>query len=217
MRNIFEYHDEGIYLEHHGILGQKWGIRRFQNRDGSLTAEGKQRYGQSLEKSNAQKAIENGASQYATKQEKIEAITSDCWLMPSSNYPKNGVYGTASKQDQQRITDAAKLGIKALNKYSKREFGYDENADPNDPDTQWWFVYEDGTIGMATVADLINQGYSAREVSKLCQLVHENYEGSKATYSDRADAACFELEEDYKGSLQRFAKYCEEEYKRSNS
>lgn len=32
------------YLEHHGILGQKWGIRRFQNTDGSLTAEGKKRY-----------------------------------------------------------------------------------------------------------------------------------------------------------------------------
>lgn len=44
MRNIFEYHDEGIYLEHHGIKGQKWGIRRFQNPDGTLTAEGKQRY-----------------------------------------------------------------------------------------------------------------------------------------------------------------------------
>lgn len=31
------------YLEHHGILGQKWGVRRFQNKDGSLTAEGKNR------------------------------------------------------------------------------------------------------------------------------------------------------------------------------
>ena len=30
-------------LEHHGVLGQKWGIRRYQNKDGSLTAEGKQR------------------------------------------------------------------------------------------------------------------------------------------------------------------------------
>lgn len=31
-------------LQHHGIKGQKWGVRRFQNKDGSLTAKGKQRY-----------------------------------------------------------------------------------------------------------------------------------------------------------------------------
>lgn len=32
------------YLYHHGIKGQKWGIRRFQKKDGSLTAAGKKRY-----------------------------------------------------------------------------------------------------------------------------------------------------------------------------
>lgn len=32
------------YLEHHGIKGQKWGVRRFQNSDGSLTAAGRERY-----------------------------------------------------------------------------------------------------------------------------------------------------------------------------
>ena len=31
------------YLVHHGILGQKWGVRRYQNEDGTLTAEGKAR------------------------------------------------------------------------------------------------------------------------------------------------------------------------------
>ncbi len=29
-------------LQHHGIKGQRWGVRRFQNEDGSLTKEGKQ-------------------------------------------------------------------------------------------------------------------------------------------------------------------------------
>ena len=29
---------------HHGILGQKWGVRRYQNEDGTLTEAGKKRY-----------------------------------------------------------------------------------------------------------------------------------------------------------------------------
>lgn len=36
---------EGEYLEHHGIRGMKWGVRRYQNEDGSLTSAGKSRYG----------------------------------------------------------------------------------------------------------------------------------------------------------------------------
>ena len=31
-------------LTHHGIKGQKWGVRRFQNEDGTLTPEGEKRY-----------------------------------------------------------------------------------------------------------------------------------------------------------------------------
>lgn len=40
-------HDEmsDYAIAHHGIKGQKWGVRRYQNPDGSLTAEGKVRYG----------------------------------------------------------------------------------------------------------------------------------------------------------------------------
>lgn len=38
-------------LKHHGIKGQKWGVRRFQNEDGSLTEAGRKRYGIETKKS----------------------------------------------------------------------------------------------------------------------------------------------------------------------
>ena len=39
---MINYEEE--YLAHHGTKGQRWGVRRFQNPDGSLTAAGKLRY-----------------------------------------------------------------------------------------------------------------------------------------------------------------------------
>ena len=47
---------EANYLVHYGIKGQKWGLRRFQNEDGTLTQEGRERYhADSFEKREAKK------------------------------------------------------------------------------------------------------------------------------------------------------------------
>lgn len=37
-------------LRHHGILGQKWGVRRFQNSDGTWTEAGKKRYANTIKR-----------------------------------------------------------------------------------------------------------------------------------------------------------------------
>lgn len=37
-------------LRHYGVLGMKWGVRRYQNKDGTLTAAGKKRYNEDSDK-----------------------------------------------------------------------------------------------------------------------------------------------------------------------
>lgn len=52
-------------LYHHGIKGQKWGIRRYQNPDGSLTAAGKARYGSNKDSEHLAKTAARYANSYA--------------------------------------------------------------------------------------------------------------------------------------------------------
>lgn len=42
-------------LYHWGVKGMKWGVRRYQNKDGTLTAEGKNRYDRDVRENNAKK------------------------------------------------------------------------------------------------------------------------------------------------------------------
>lgn len=59
---MFSTNTSGGELIHYGVMGQKWGVRRYQNEDGSLTDEGRRRLGYSskeIRKDN-KIAFENG-------------------------------------------------------------------------------------------------------------------------------------------------------------
>ena len=58
---------DGDYLAHHGIKGQKWGVRRYQNGDGSLTPEGRQRYGVSSKLRKAASVVGRAAGKAVRK------------------------------------------------------------------------------------------------------------------------------------------------------
>lgn len=91
-------------LYHHGIKGQKWGVRRFQNKDGSLTPAGEKRYG-------------DGES-VAPKQEIKKSSSID----GAKVYSKHGVEVSLQKQPTSLIA-------KVVGKLSKKSREYQEKSD----------------------------------------------------------------------------------------
>lgn len=67
---VWQYSD---HLEHHGIFGQKWGVRRFQNEDGTWTNAGKKRY--DVSKDDEKLYGKRGAQRIAKRREKGDTHT----------------------------------------------------------------------------------------------------------------------------------------------
>lgn len=75
MSNLIYYPS---YLAHHGIKGQKWGVRRYQNPDGSYTAAGRARYGIIGEQMNAdQKSASERYQRWGISKDKADKLSEE--------------------------------------------------------------------------------------------------------------------------------------------
>lgn len=125
------------YLIHHGIKGQKWGIIRFQNEDGSLTPEGEKRYGITS------KEYVNTRTEFQKNMEKFDSLE---YRNNISKESKQSIIQNTEKINNNKLFK--KYGYRIDIDYDNYPSLYDmkENKQvPMDPDDDSWYTLP-GTI-----------------------------------------------------------------------
>lgn len=97
------------YLEHYGIQGQKWGVRRFQNEDGSLTEEGKKRYNEYSQK----------LANMSTSNAELEDLTRKYVLRNALDNAHKNNTKIITKDDKKLLEDAYQLFRNLKEKYAE--------------------------------------------------------------------------------------------------
>jgi hypothetical protein len=136
---------EYIYIKgelyHHGIKGQKWGVRRYQYADGTLTPAGKKRYGSDnhsdILKSKIKYAVNNARTQITGKQyvdTYLKQNTTLARIQTSENFEKFAFYATYKNSDTNKYMGlfGKNLSDRARREAIQAEKKSNATGDPND-------------------------------------------------------------------------------------
>lgn len=122
------YDKNGTYLMHYGVLGQKWGTRRYQNPDGSLTAEGREHYGLGYTNGEVQKYSGKHAKyNYLKESKKLRRNFQKQVNANSNQNDRENIRGNISNKEWRNtavdIDREAKAGQKAIDEYLTAKYG----------------------------------------------------------------------------------------------
>lgn len=104
-------------LYHHGVKGQRWGFRRYQNADGSLTPAGKKRYGTkaNFEKVQKAKLVAKGKDPKTQREKAREKANARTEKELAKYRKKSGIKDEPETQQQKKtMKDFSNEELKAM-------------------------------------------------------------------------------------------------------
>lgn len=114
----YVYHDPETELTHWGIKGMKWGVRRYQNKDGSLTPAGKKRV--AAEKNELKERERSIKTREKEKAERAKLDAKKAELDARERALNGGKKSNAATDAPQRTKSISEMSNKELQEYTTR-------------------------------------------------------------------------------------------------
>ena len=155
-------------LMHHGVKGMHWGVRRYQNRDGSLTSAGRNRYDSSNERGGLSKRAMRKAERQKRRLAEQQAL--EKWFSGKKlSYAEKAVLLGKKNPSEKEIADldkytSGKIHQKTVNDYNRSKLAAAQKAERKRKLIKGAKI---AAAALGTAADVGGSAYAMKKISAL--------------------------------------------------